>query len=195
MGKLIFLFFLCYYCAFAEKYIVIRIPDNNSVNMIPDLGFSAVTSPPMKEGLDEGENEGENEGGNEGGNEGENEGLDKGENEGLSGVVKKKNKIGTIESWGPHFRVSFEMIIKSFEGATWTNILSFKGNGVVRQFGQPGDRDPAVYLETKKKLLLFSQGINGNGKYSYVYKKPELNKWYKIIIEQKPINGKVRKVA
>ena len=114
MGKLIFLFFLCYYCAFAEKYIVIRIPDNNSVNqslsnLIPDLGLSAVTSPPMKEGLDEGENEGNNEGGNEGGNEGENEGeneggnegLDEGENKGLSGVVKKNNEIGTIESWGP----------------------------------------------------------------------------------------------
>ena len=113
----------------------------------------------------------------------------------LSGVVTKDNMIGTIESWGPYFRVSFEFMIKSFVADKMTNILSFKGNGGVRQFGQPGDRDPGVYLQTKKKLLLFSQGINGNGKYSYVYKKPELNKWYKIIIEQKPINGKVRKVA
>ena len=32
MGKIIFLFFLCYNCVFSEKYIVIRIPDGNSIN-------------------------------------------------------------------------------------------------------------------------------------------------------------------
>ena len=32
----------------------------------------------------------------------------------LSGVVKKDNMIGTIGSWGPYFRISFEMMIKSF---------------------------------------------------------------------------------
>ena len=52
MGKIIFLFFLSYYFAFAEKYIVIRIADNNSVNrslsnLTPDWGLSAVSSPPF----------------------------------------------------------------------------------------------------------------------------------------------------
>ena len=184
MGKIIFIFFLCYNAVITEKYIVIRIPDNNSVNMIPDLGFSAVTSPPMKEGLDEGENEGTN--------EGENEGLDEGENKGLSGVVKKKNKIGTIESWGPYFRVSFEMIIKSFSGAKWTNILSFKGNGATSNCCKHGDRAPALYLENKEKYLVFSHSVSGNGRYSYKFRGGlQLNKWYKITIEQRLINEKV----
>ena len=116
-----------------------------------------------------------------------------GQAEGLSGVVEKDNEIGTIESWGPHFRVSFEMIIKSFVGAKWTNILSFKGNGATSECCQPGDRAPAVFLQENKKLLLFSNTVNGNGGYTFHWnKKVELNKWYKIIIEQISINGKVK---
>ena len=116
-----------------------------------------------------------------------------GKNEGLSGVVEKDNEIGTIESWGPHFRVSFEMIIKSFVGAKWTNILSFKGNGATSHCCQPGDRAPAVFLQENKKLLIFSNTVNGNGGYAFHWnKKVELNKWYKIIIEQISINGKVK---
>ena len=115
-----------------------------------------------------------------------------GKNEGLSGVVEKDNEIGTIESWGPHFRVSFEMIIKSFVGAKWTSILSFKGNGAKGSCCQPGDRAPAIFLQNNKKYLVFSHPVNGNGKYSSHWdKKVRLNKWYKIIIEQISINGKV----
>ena len=114
----------------------------------------------------------------------------------LSGVAKWRNQLGTIESWGPHFRISFEMIIKSFSTkghpGPMTNILEFYNHKYRRPkyFGIL-----SVSLETKAFFLQFSNHVNGNGKYSYVYRKPELNKWYKIIIEQKPINGKVRIVA
>ena len=146
---------------------------------------------------DEGLNEGENEGENEGKNEGLDEGSKEGENEGLSGVVKKNKDIGTIESWGPHFRVSFDMKIKSFVAAKWTNILSFKGNGAKESCCQPGDRAPAVFLENKERYLVFSNPVNGNGKYSFKYRGLQLNKWYKITIEQiKDISrGKVRVFA
>ena len=120
-----------------------------------------------------------------------------GKNEGLSGVVEKDNEIGTIESWGPHFRVSFEMIIKSFVGAKWTNILSFKGNGATSHCCQLGDRAPAIFLQNKEKYLLFSHSVNGNGNYAYTYRGLQLNKWYKITVEQiKEIrDGKVRVFA
>ena len=103
----------------------------------------------------------------------------------LSGVVRMHREIGTIESWGPHFRVSFEMIIKSFEGGRWTNILSFRGNEA---------RDcPSVFLQNNKRYIAFTHPVNGNEKYSSHWdKKVKLNKWYKIIIEQISINGKVR---
>ena len=110
----------------------------------------------------------------------------------LSGVVRRHNEIGIIESWGPHFRVSFDMKIKSFVAAKWTNILSFKGNGAKESCCQPGDRAPAVFLENKERYLVFSNPVNGNGKYSYKFRELELNQWFKIIIEQISINGKVR---
>ena len=110
----------------------------------------------------------------------------------LSGVVRRHNEIGIIESWGPHFRVSFDMKIKSFVAAKWTNILSFKGNGAKESCCRPGDRAPAIFLENKEKYLVFSNPVNGNGKYSYKFRELELNQWFKIIIEQISINGKVR---
>ena len=115
----------------------------------------------------------------------------------LSGVVTKNNMIGTIESWGPHFRVSFEMKIKSFVAAKWTNILSFKGNGAKESCCQPGDRAPAIFLQNKEKYLVFSHSVNGNGNYAYTYRGLQLNKWYKITVEQiKEIrDGKVRVFA
>ena len=120
------------------------------------------------------------------------------ENIGLSGVVKKNTEIGTIPSWGPQFRVSFEMMIKSFVGGKWANVLSFKGNGATSNCCKPGDRVPAVFIKTnrnKKKYLVFSNSINGNGKYSYKYENVKLNKWYKITIEQIMENGTVRIVV
>ena len=115
----------------------------------------------------------------------------------LSGVVKKDNMIGTIGSWGPYFRISFEMMIKSFGADKMTNILSFKGNGATSNCCQVGDRAPAIFLENKERYLVFSNPVNGNGRYSYKYRGLQLNKWYKITIEQiKDISrGKVRVFA
>ena len=126
----------------------------------------------------------------------------------LSGVVKKDNMIGTIGSWGPYFRISFEMMIKSFGADKMTNILSFKGNGATSNCCEIGDRVPALFMENKDKhghpSLFFAHSLSGNGNYFYrrwidlqQFKSPnymELNKWYKIIIEQKKElhDGKVR---
>ena len=53
---------------------------------------------------------------------------------GLSGDVKKGNKIGTVASWGPQFRIGFDLKINSHQlwkinTATdrgYSSILSFK---------------------------------------------------------------------
>ena len=89
------------------------------------------------------------------------------------------------------------MMIKSFTGGKWANVLSFKGNGAKSPCCKPGDRVPAVFIKTnrnKKKFLVFSYPVNGNGHYVYKYN-VELNKWYKITIEQIMENGKVRIVV
>ena len=46
--------------------------------------------------------------------------------------VQKDKEIGTIDSWGPFFRVSFHLIIHSLHPSLqWTSLLAFRGNGTV----------------------------------------------------------------
>ena len=51
---------------------------------------------------------------------------------GHAGNIKSNNEIGTIDSLGPYFRVSFELIIHSHVDYVDSNILAFTrvgGNG------------------------------------------------------------------
>ena len=116
------------------------------------------------------------------------------ENIGCSGVIKKNTVIGTIPSWGPLFRVSFDMKINSYQKTDWTSILDFKGNGGTREKGKHGDRIPTVLHEKKNKELIFCSSVNGNENYHIKYK-VDLKKWYNIIIEQISIDGKVRMIV
>ena len=116
------------------------------------------------------------------------------ENIGRTGVIKKNTVIGTIPSWGPQFRVSFDMKINSYQKTDWTSILDFKGNGGTREKGKHGDRIPTVLHEKKNKELIFCSSVNGNENYHIKYK-VDLKKWYNIIIEQISIDGKVRMIV
>ena len=47
--------------------------------------------------------------------------------------IQRNKAIGTIDSWGPFFRVSFDLIIHSFRQYEWTSLLAFRGNGATCQ--------------------------------------------------------------
>ena len=73
----------------------------------------------------------------------------------------------------------------------WSNVLVFKGNG--RRNGIPG-----VWVHRDARYggvgLLFTNYVNGKRNYYFNNLiKIKLKKWYKIVIEQKSVNGKVRK--
>ena len=102
---------------------------------------------------------------------------------GLAGVVKKNTEIGTIESWGPHFLVSFDVKINSHLETNRSSILDFKGNGGTRDCCKHGDRIPAVLHDERNNELIFCSSVNGNGNYHVKYK-VELHRWYTIIIKQ-----------
>ena len=106
-------------------------------------------------------------------------------------MVKKNREIGRIPSWGPLFRVSFDIKINSYQKTKWGSILDFKGNGGTRDCCKHGDRIPTVLYEKRYKALVFASSVNGDGNYHIKYK-VELKKWYNIIIEQISINEKVR---
>ena len=113
---------------------------------------------------------------------------------GLSGDVKKNTEIGTIPSWGPQFRVSFDLKINSHVSGNrggWSSVISFKKDGGARNNGELGDRIPAIFLN-KKGILHFSSSVNSNGNHVFIFNPIELNRWYSITIEQIPENGKVR---
>ena len=112
---------------------------------------------------------------------------------GHAGDIEENKEIGTIDSWGPLFRVSFDLIIHSYVRGKgrkgWTTVFSFKGNGGKRHCCKHGDRVPEIALD-KNGGLRISNSVSGNAKYSFI-SKVGLNKWYSIIIEQKSNHGKV----
>ena len=113
---------------------------------------------------------------------------------GLSGVVKKNTEIGKIATWGPQFRVSFDLKINSHVAGNrggWSNVISFKSNGGTSNMWKIGDRIPAIFIN-RKGFLHFTNAVNGNSNHVFDFKPIKLNKWYSIAIQQKRENGKVK---
>ena len=100
----------------------------------------------------------------------------------LQGDVKRNKEIGVINgTWGPFFRLSFDLIIHSFVKGKgkrkkgWSSVLAFS-------------KKPSVDLNKNGKLRIFFH----QRKYNFVTN-VELNRWYNISIEQNLNNKKVRK--
>merc|ERR1711874_209906 len=75
------------------------------------------------------------------------------ENLGYSGKIQKNNLLDTIDTWGPNFRVTFDLMVHSNVKSIWTCILAFRGNGGTRNAGQYGDRIPALFYNSRDRLL------------------------------------------
>ena len=106
--------------------------------------------------------------------------------------VRKNNEIGTIDSWGPFFRVSLDLMIHSYNPENgWSSLLTFKGNGGTTNNIRNGDRIPGIFLNERDKYLTFSNAVEP--KKNYQPHKINLSTWYNILIEQKIVNrNKVR---
>ena len=97
----------------------------------------------------------------------------------FQGFVKRNNEIGRINgTWGPFFRISFDLIVHSFVEGTgkqgWSSVLAF-------------DKKPSIDLNKNGELRIFFQ----KKKYSFT-SNIDSNKWYNISIEQKLNYDKVR---
>ena len=100
--------------------------------------------------------------------------FDAGPNFHIGSNVRKNNKIGTIESWGPLFRVSLDLIIHSRhqdENYEWSSVLAFLHAA------------PSIYIDTTSLVTTVDKKM--------FHSDIELNHWYNILIEQKLFNGKV----
>ena len=121
--------------------------------------------------------------------------IEKDENIGLSGDVKKNTEIGKIPTWGPEFRVTFDLKINSLVSGRggWTNVISFQINGGKRNNVKMGDRIPSIFLN-KKGFLHFTSGVNRNRNHVFNFNSIKLKKWFSIAIQQTRENGKVREI-
>ena len=109
--------------------------------------------------------------------------------------ARKNNQIGTIDSWGPFFRVSFDLLIHSYENdGEHFSVLAFKGNGGTSDCCENGDRIPfiTVVSSNQELQLSFANSVNQNGNY-YFFFNINLETWYNIIIEQEYVNRMVSK--
>ena len=89
-----------------------------------------------------------------------------------------------MESWGPIFRVSIDLNIKSRVDHL-VNIISFKANNGT------SDRIPSINFDGQQ--LEFVSSVNGNPQYvTRSDKKIELDTWYNIAVKQELRNAKVR---
>ena len=97
----------------------------------------------------------------------------------IKGDVKTNKEIGAINgTWGPFFRISFDLIIHSYVKGKgkqgWASVLAF-------------DKKPSIDLNKNGELRIFFE----KRKYSYILN-VDLNKWYNITVQQKPNNKKVK---
>ena len=105
------------------------------------------------------------------------------------GKVERNRQIGTITSWGPTFRVSVDLVIKSYgNGLYYRNIISFKGNNG-NDCCNNGDRVPAIFSHLTKGLHIVGS-VNGK-LHKFDYKGIKLRKKFNLVIEQVWINGEV----
>ena len=91
----------------------------------------------------------------------------------------RDKKIGAINgTWGPFFRISFDLLIHSYVKGKgkqgWSSVLAF-------------DKKPSIDLNKNGELRFFFE----QRKYNFI-SNVDLNKWYNISIEQRPNNEKVR---
>ena len=113
------------------------------------------------------------------------------EGQGLAGVLKRNTEIGKIVSWGPQFRISFDLKINSFVSgnrAGWNSVIAFKTDGGASD-RKIGDRIPAIFYN-RRGYLHFTNALNGNINHVFDFKF-KLKKWYSITIEQTWENEKV----
>ena len=99
--------------------------------------------------------------------------------------IEQDKEIGKIDSWGPFFRVSFDLIIHSIDQNSLLSVLSFShGSGTEKYF----DIICIFIYESSMIVNNFFDEYHKEGELSFDIVEKH---WYNIVIEQNSIRGKV----
>ena len=81
--------------------------------------------------------------------------------------IRWGNKIGTIASWGPFFRVSFDLIIHSHEverNEEWSSLFNFRAYGSICEYCSFGyHKVPVLHLNNKFGVIMFGNTFIRSG--------------------------------
>ena len=110
----------------------------------------------------------------------------------LDGDNSKGKEIGKIDSWGPLFRISLDLIIHSRVNDGYSSVIAFRGNGGRSDCCEIGDRIPAIFLFNPTMTLHITHSVRQTGNHWFNFD-INLNTWYNIIIEQKFVHRKVKR--
>jgi len=102
--------------------------------------------------------------------------------------VQQNQLLAVIPEWGPNFRISFDLNIKSMYSSRsdgWASILHFTATG--KDCCSLGDRVPALFSNNKQNYLAFMSNVDNNGNFWKATPAGSVptNTWSKIKIEQK----------
>ena len=96
--------------------------------------------------------------------------------------------VTTLSSWGEHFSLSCEILIKNVPPSPWGEILRF--TSTENDKGQPGDRIPAILIHNDKSEIHIASQVGTENNFSRGYKIKQ-GTWTKFDIIQNIQDGKV----
>ena len=98
--------------------------------------------------------------------------------------VKDNNLLAIVPSWGPIFKISFELKVLSFSTCSPTNMANYLTfTATDNNCCDIGDRIPAFFTNSGGFLQLATQ-IDENGNLMERSPNLEENKWYQVEVEQ-----------
>ena len=102
--------------------------------------------------------------------------------------IEKGKLQSTIQNFGPEYSVSFEFKIKSWRSNIWCSIIrvtSKAGNCC-----QHGQRYLALWTKRgSSDTIMFTASVATRGAYNVYHDPFKVNKWYRVVLSQKPIDG------
>ena len=105
--------------------------------------------------------------------------------------IGQSNLLATIPTWGPTFRLTFDLYIYSFDGGNLKDGFAelLRLTVTENDGGSIGDRIPAIFTHKSGHLYIATQiGTNGNfARYEKLVKR----KWHQLEFVQYVENGKV----
>ena len=109
--------------------------------------------------------------------------------------IREDNRLARLPTWGPSFRVSFSLLITSFDGdnlfkGKWAELLRFTNtdNNCCRM----GDRIPAIFTNKNGFIQVATQNGQSGNKWTNV--PMETRTWYQVDLLQYNLYDKVASI-